>query len=191
MIDEGAAALVSGIGLLERAINYMLGSLHLVTPALLSRPTPCRDWDLRELLAHLDDSLLALHEAADLGQVTLDAAEFARADPVAAVKNRAGHLLAAWSAASVPGTVAVSGSPLTAGILTSAGAVEVAVHGWDVAQACGHHRPLPEALAEELLDLAPFFIADHDRPGRFEPPLLVSPLASANDRLLAFTGRNA
>ncbi|WP_236789127.1 TIGR03086 family metal-binding protein [Amycolatopsis sp. GM8] len=189
MIDEGAAALVGGIGLLERAVNYTLGSLHLVTPALLPRPTPCRDWNLRELLAHMDDSLLALHEAADLGHVTLDVPEAGSGDPVTVLKDRACRLLAAWSAADAPGSVSVGGSPLTTGILTSAGAVEVAVHGWDVARACGHERPLPAALAEELLDLAPFFITGDDRSGRFGPPLLVSPLAGASDRLLAFTGR--
>jgi uncharacterized protein (TIGR03086 family) len=189
MIDEGAAALIGGIGLLERAVSYTLGSLHLVTSALLPRPTPCRDWTLRELLAHMDDSLLALHEAADLGHVALDVSKAGPGDPVSVLKNRACHLLAAWTAADAPGTVVVGGNPLTTGILTSAGAVEVAVHGWDVAQACGSGRPLPEPLAEELLELVPFFIADEDRPARFGPRVAVSPLAGASDRLLAFTGR--
>lgn len=189
MIDEGAAALIGGIGLLERAVNYTLGSLHLVTTALLPRPTPCSAWTLRELLAHMDDSLLTLHEAANLGHVTLDVTEAGPGDPVSVLKNRACHLLAAWTAAEVPGTVSVGGNPLTTGILTSAGAVEVAVHGWDVAQACGHQRPLPEPLAEELLELAPFFVSDEDRPARFGLLVPVSPVASASDRLLAFTGR--
>jgi uncharacterized protein (TIGR03086 family) len=139
----------------------------------------------------MDDSLLALHEAADLGHVALDVSKAGPGDPVSVLKNRACHLLAAWTAADAPGTVVVGGNPLTTGILTSAGAVEVAVHGWDVAQACGSQRPLPEPLAEELLELAPFFIADEDRPARFGPRVAVSPLAGASDRLLAFTGRQA
>lgn len=191
MIDEGAAALIGGIGLLERAVNYTLGSLHLVTAAHLSRPTPCRGWTVRDLLVHMDDSLLALHEAADLGHVALDLPEVRPGDPVSALKDRACHLLAAWTAVETPGSVAIGGTPLSAGILTGAGAVEVAVHGWDVARACGSSRSLPAPLAEELLDLVPFFVTDDDRPGRFDPPLLVSPLAGAGERLLAFTGRRS
>jgi uncharacterized protein (TIGR03086 family) len=189
MIDEGAAALIGGIGLLERAVNYTLGSLHLVTSAHLARPTPCRDWTLRELLAHLDDSLLALHEAADLGHVPLDVPEAGPGDPVMVLKDRACHLLGAWTAVETPGSVSVGGNPLTTSIVTSAGAVEIAVHGWDIARACGAERPLPEPLAEELLELAPFFVTDDDRPARFGSPLAVSPVAGASDRLLAFTGR--
>src|SRR5215207_8110277 len=49
--------LVEGVGLLERAIGYLLGSLRLVTPAVVSNATPCRDWDVRALLCHVNDSL--------------------------------------------------------------------------------------------------------------------------------------
>src|SRR5256885_382564 len=65
----GGDAAVAGITLLERAINYLLGSLLLVTPETLARPTPCAGWDLRALLAHLDDSLGALTEAVEAGAV--------------------------------------------------------------------------------------------------------------------------
>src|SRR5690349_23901912 len=55
----------SADGLLERAIGYTLGSLLLVTPAAMTRPTPCADWDLGALLRHMDDSLAALHERSE------------------------------------------------------------------------------------------------------------------------------
>ncbi len=87
MADRSAtAALLGGVALLERAINYTLGSLLLVTPQLMSRPTPCQDWDLRTLLIHMNDSFDALCEAVDDGQVSLTPSEFDRdADPVAAL----------------------------------------------------------------------------------------------------------
>ncbi|HZD37555.1 MAG TPA: maleylpyruvate isomerase N-terminal domain-containing protein, partial [Actinomycetes bacterium] len=63
MSRSGAAARqLGGVELLERAIGYALGAVQGVTPALLAAPTPCRDWDLRGLLHHADDSLAALLE---------------------------------------------------------------------------------------------------------------------------------
>lgn len=57
-------ALAAGVALLERAIDYALGSLRVVTPATLCRPTPCADWNLQHLLDHLADSLQTLNDAA-------------------------------------------------------------------------------------------------------------------------------
>jgi mycothiol maleylpyruvate isomerase-like protein len=94
------AALVGGVALLERALGYTLGSLVLVTPAALASPTPCRGWDLRALLAHMNDSLLALHEAMAAGFVGLEPEEDfgdPSADPVATLRNRACHMMGAWA----------------------------------------------------------------------------------------------
>jgi uncharacterized protein (TIGR03086 family) len=191
MTDErAAAALAGGLGLLERAINYTLGSLMLVTPEAIGRPTPCRDWDLRALLAHMNDSLLALYQAADIGLVDLAAVDDpGTADPVALLRNRACQLLGAWTNAGDRSVVSVAGFPLTPGIVSGTGAIEVAVHGWDVARACGRNHPVPPALADELLDLSPLFVSAADRPGRFASPVDVPPLAPPGDRLVAFLGR--
>jgi uncharacterized protein (TIGR03086 family) len=187
-----ADALTGGVALLERALGYTLGSLLLVTPSRLGRETPCRGWDLRALLAHMNDSLLALHEAMAAGFVRLEpGADFGdpEADPVAALRNRACHLMGAWAGARDPDRVAIGNRGLTAAVVAAVGALEVAVHGWDVAEACCAPRPLPDGLASELIDLCPLFVAPGDRPGRFAPPLDVSPTASPGDRLLAFLGR--
>jgi uncharacterized protein (TIGR03086 family) len=190
--SRAAATLFGGIALLERAIGYTLGNLHNVTSAALSHPTPCRDWDLTALLAHMNDSLLALHDAIDLGRVDLspvaDHADPA-ADPVAALRDRAGRLLGAC-AGTDDDLVSVGGCPVSASIVTSAGAVEIATHGWDVAQACGRPRPIPPELAGELLQLSPLLVTGSDRPAQFAAPVDVSPHASASDRLVAFLGRD-
>lgn len=136
-----------------------------MSPGALGHATPCRGWDLRTLLVHLDDSLAALHEAADLGHVKLD---------------RPGEA----------GAVSVAGSPLGSGIVAAAGALEVAVHGWDVARTCGGTRPLPPLLAQELLALAPLLVTDTDRATRFGQPVDIPAGASSSDRLLAHLGRS-
>jgi uncharacterized protein (TIGR03086 family) len=208
VIGNHPAPLLGGLGLLERALGYTLGSLRLVTPAALGRPTPCAGWDLATLLAHLDDSLAALHEAAEPGAVRPRPAarsEFASpadpatpappgtaADPARRLRDRACRLLGAWTAAAAAGggpEVSVDGLPLTAGLLTGVGAMEVAVHGWDVARGCGADRPIPPSLADELLDLATVIVDDADRPTRFGPAVAVHLAAGPADRLVAFLGR--
>jgi uncharacterized protein (TIGR03086 family) len=187
--DHGLAPLLGGVGLLERAINYTLGALHPVTGADLAAPTPCRSWDLRTLLAHLDESLLALHEAAALGRVALTCAEEpGLGDPVATVRARASALLGAWTSTR-RADVEVGDAALTTGIVATAGALEVAVHGWDVARAAGRGRPLPPALAEEMLALSPLLVTEADRPARFAAPVPIPARAGAGERLLAFLGR--
>jgi uncharacterized protein (TIGR03086 family) len=181
------SALVGGVAVLERAIAYALGSLVVVTPDALDRPTPCRAWDLHDLLAHLHDSMAALQEAAG-GHVS-----GTRAAPSGAVipqvRDQAVRLLGSW-ASTDGGPVVIRTESVTAPLVAGAGAIEVTVHGWDVAWACGMSRPIPDELADELLDLSALFVTGRDRPFRFGLPLAVAPDAPPGERLLAFLGRS-
>jgi len=194
-ITETPAAQAGGIRLLERALAYTSESLSLVTAASLDRRTPCVEWDVGQLLTHMNDSLLALHEAIAIGQVNLapvpEVALGARLDAaglVTALRDRGCRMMGAWAVGGADGPVAVGDAPLSSGIVTAAGALEVAIHGWDVAAAHGRPRPIPTPLADELLDLAPLLVADADRPGRFGAPLPVVG-AGPGAWLLAFLGR--
>ncbi|MBA9007559.1 TIGR03086 family metal-binding protein [Thermomonospora cellulosilytica] len=179
----------AGLALLERAVGYTLGSLLAVTPAVMSRPTPCRDWDLRALLDHMNDSLQALCEAADLGHMALDPSPGPADDPVTALRERACRLLGTWTAAPARGDIAIADLPLATHVVTTAGAVEITVHGWDVARACDLDHPIPTALAADLLPLTSFLVTEADRPARFAPPLSPPLDATPADRLLAHLGR--
>lgn len=189
-----SAETVGRVDLLERAISYTLGALHAVSPADLEAPTPCQQWDLRALLEHLADSLAALHEAVDLGDVALEPDTFdgdPPADPVTLVRVRAGQLLGGWAKASSRAEVlTVGGCPLTARVVTAVGAVELVAHGWDVYRAVGLRQQIPVPLANQLLRLAPSLTSELDRPRRFAPEVPVGPAASAPDRLVAFLGRH-
>jgi uncharacterized protein (TIGR03086 family) len=183
-------ALAAGVAVLERSVSYALGSLALVTPPLLIRPTPCVRWDLRDLLHHLNDSMAALQEAASCGEVALTPPPDADA-VIEETRDRAVQLLGAWTNGPCAPTVRVADAPLTAPLIAGAGAIEMTVHGWDVAQACGSPRPIPDDLADELLDLAVLLIRPSDRPGRFGRPWPVREDAAPATRLLAFLGRPA
>jgi uncharacterized protein (TIGR03086 family) len=195
--ERASAALVGGIAVLERAIAYLLGNLATVTPEALTRPTPCDHWDLYDLLDHLDDSLSALYEAVDTGRVAGDppAADLAatrrRAGEsiIRVVRDRATRLLGGWAGTGGAPAVRIEDETMTAALVAGAGAIEVTVHGWDVAQACGQPRPIPPDLADELLDLSVLLVRAQDRSGRFGRPVTVAPSAPPGDRLVAFLGR--
>jgi uncharacterized protein (TIGR03086 family) len=184
---------LAGAALLERAVAYTRASLQLVPGTSPQARTPCDRWDLRALLHHMDDSLAAFTDAADIGYV--DLVPVRGDDDVAglvnALKSRACALLAAW--AHHPGSrdVCVDDRELRSDLLAAAGSLEIAVHGWDVAQACGVDRPLPAALAIELIDVVPLFVSDDDRPGRFAEAVDVPVHSRPSTRLLAALGRSA
>ncbi len=182
-----------GARLLEPSISYALGAVLAVTPELLSRPTPCRGWDLRMLLRHASESLAAIGEGIEAGRVGLDpAAEDGdlAADPARAFRDRAGRLLDAWTS---PGhqrqVVEIAGCPLGASVMAAAAALEVAVHGWDISRTCGRHQPIPRALATSLLVIAPALVPRTGRHPLFAAPVTVPATADPSDRLAAFLGR--
>jgi uncharacterized protein (TIGR03086 family) len=186
-----AMPVVEALGLLERSVNYTRSSLHLVSGETLGRPTPCHGWDLGALLRHMDDSLAAFTDAAEIGYVDLGSLKYddPAAELVGRLKARACAVVGAWTNNARTGPLFVGDRPLTPGMTACAGALEIAVHGWDVAQACGIDSPLPSALARELLVVASWLVSDEDRPRRFAEPVDVPVSAPVGDHLLAYLGR--
>jgi uncharacterized protein (TIGR03086 family) len=189
-----AAWPAEGARLLEPSISYALGAALAVTPELLSRPTPCREWDLRMLLRHACESLAAFGEGIEAGRVGLyPAAEdgVLAADPARAFRDRAGQLLDAWTG---PGhqrqVVEIAGCPLAVTVMAAAAALEVAVHGWDISRACGQRQPIPHALAIDLLAIAPVLVPRTGPHPLFAAPVAVAATAGPSDRLAAFLGRS-
>src|SRR6266571_542465 len=133
-------------GLLVGAISYALGACAPIGPGELGLPTPCADWDLAALLGHLGDSM------ADL-------------ETVEALRDRAAQLVCASYGYTGPERfVTVGGLPMPAGLVACTGAVEIAVHGWDVSAARARagrdsaspdrgtsQIPIPAALATRML----------------------------------------
>ncbi len=179
--------------LLGRAVDYTRSSLALVDDDALAAPTPCAAWDLRTLLVHMDDALQAFGDAAGVGYVGLaprppDVPGEARW-LVETLRARACSLLTTWSTTR-RAEVLVGDAWLGMPMVAAAGALEIAVHGWDVARACGQDRRLPPRLAVELYDVALDLVADADRPGRFAGPLVPASLTDPGVVLLAHLGRS-
>lgn len=176
------------VELLDRALSYTRVTLNDVTDADLSRRTPCERWDLGQLLAHMEDALDAFSEGAH-GSVDLHARVPATVR-VANLQRKACALLAAWSG-DAPDHVAIGEHSLETPVVVLAATLEITVHGWDVAQALGTHRPVPDDLAQRLLPVAEALVADADRGDLFGTPRPVPSDAVDETRLLGFLGRDA
>ncbi|HEY0718754.1 MAG TPA: TIGR03086 family metal-binding protein [Streptosporangiaceae bacterium] len=189
--------------LLERAVRYALSGAGHATTDLLGRPTPCPGWDLRTLLLHLGGSFDTVAGGLRTRVVGPDGRSSGTEGPagapsvpeqdgelVAGLAGRAARLL--WACAGTRGgedVVNVGDRRLTASVVAITGAIEVAVHGWDIFISCGDDQPVPSRLATELLPYAALLVPRHTRPGLFADPVLVPRRTSAGDRLVAFLGR--
>jgi uncharacterized protein (TIGR03086 family) len=201
--QAGARCAPSGaVTLLASAISYALGACVRVAPREMTLPTPCTDWDLEALLAHLAASMADLESALRTGHLDPEPDDPATPDPddpaipaldgddpVELLRDRAANLLFACYAHHGPDRFVLVGDlPLPAEIVTCTGAVEIAVHGWDVRAARGRGVPIPPALAIRMLRLSPFLVTG--REGLFGTPVQVPAQASPGDQLVAYLGRH-
>ncbi len=186
------------LDLLERALAWTGGVLRAVPDDPEDIPTPCRGWDLERLLGHLEDALDAFTEAAT-GRVRVGAPGAGDAAPgrAARLERKACGLVAAWRRGG-PVDVRLGEEALAAEVLVPAAALEVAVHGWDVAWAVAGSAggdasrcPAPRLDARLARDLAPaaglLVPRGAARAGWFDPP--PDDLPGPEDDLLAWLGR--
>jgi uncharacterized protein (TIGR03086 family) len=186
---------------LAQAIRYADGVLDAVTPRLLSEPTPCHAWNLRMLLEHTGESLVALHEGVTAGLVAASAAQTgapadgasSAAAAVSVFREHATALLHASAQADGEVPVTIGGHPIPLDIpldcLRTAGALEIAVHAWDISEACGQHLSIPDELATDLMAHALLLVPRLGRHPLFAAPAPVPPRSASCVRLIAYLGR--
>lgn len=181
----------ASVAVLDSAITWTHSCLQLARTSDLGLPTPCAAWDLGALLAHMEDSLVALGEAAELGRVRIaDLGE--GPDPgrtIDRIVQRACSTRAAWLSRVTSAPIGVGDLALGRDTLALVGALEIAVHGWDVVQAVGSGLQMPTDLATRLYDVAMLVVTPDERGTRFAEPVPVPPDAPISTRLLAHLGR--
>jgi uncharacterized protein (TIGR03086 family) len=179
-------------GLLERSIAYTIGNLAMIRPSMLSRATPCTGWELSALLWHLAGSLETVAEllSALRHEATQDrVGNDLDACPIAAARGAAQLVLAGLSAPTRR-TVAVGARAIPVELVMLTGALEVALHGWDIGHAADSSGRLPPGLADELLAIAALLVTDQDRGSLFARRIGVPGCATSADRLVAYMGRD-
>jgi uncharacterized protein (TIGR03086 family) len=192
---------------LTEALGYADVVLGAVSGRLLSSQTPCREWDLRVLLEHAEDSLAVLLEGLTAQRITGPPAPVppdtvpsdtvppgaarSAADLVGDFRRHAAELLDASARADSGGQVSVDGHPLPVDCLRTVGVLEIAVHAWDISQACGQRLPVPEALAAGLLTQVGLLVPRLGREPLFAAPVQPPARPTCGERLVAYLGRTA
>lgn len=170
--------------------------LGRVREADLSRPTPCRGWDLRALIEHMIGQNEGFTRAIAAGDADLEAYSPRRTEDAAGLvrawEESAGRLRAAEDGADPAGTVRlVEVAPdrtFALDAVIGMQLLDTVVHTWDVAAALGeHHRPEQPLL--DLVVASALLVPDGDsrtRPGAAFAPAVE---ASASDPWIATLAR--
>ena len=95
-------------------------------------------------------------------------------------RAQAGQLLATSAAAGADRPVVIADRWLAGPTMAAAGALEIAVHGWDIAEACHRRRPIPPGLATSILAVVPLVVSQVTRGVQFSDP--VAPELSGHPR---------
>jgi uncharacterized protein (TIGR03086 family) len=182
-----------------RAVRATIDVVEGVKPTDLSRPTPCSEWTLGDLLAHMTVqhkgfAAAAAGRGADLQVWKVSAPG---PDPVADYAIASELVIAAFAE---PGVLErglalpeiMPGVEFPAPQAISFHFIDYVVHGWDVARALGQPFELDDDLVQAAVPVADA-VPEGDRrlrPGAaFRPGVPTPDGASPLDRILAMLGR--
>jgi uncharacterized protein (TIGR03086 family) len=158
-------------------------------------PTPCDEWDVRDLVNHLVyEQLWAPHLLA--GETLEEVGDRYEGDqlgddPVGVWERTSAVAREAFlRPGATEGTVHTSMGELPAAAYTQQMTVDLAIHGWDLARGAGLDEQLDERLVEELLAVWEPQQELLAASGVFAPPVDVGAEADLQTRLLAVLGRD-
>lgn len=159
--------------------------LRNLTPADQPKPTPCSEFTCHDVAVHLMGSIVQLGGMAGVEVTGPDEGSLENKVSVMATQAIEG-----WRAVDITGTVpGPGGSELPASFGASILPVELALHGWDLAQGSGQTLHISDELVAYLYDLAGALVPGGRPNGTFGPEVTPAPDASPMDRLAAFAGR--
>ena len=176
---------------LARAYGAVGDLIAEIRPEQWKAPTPCTEWNVRDVVEHLVGMDLVFVALIEGGPMPERGADRLGDDPVGAWRASSASLQAAFSR---PGVLERSyAGPM--GSATGAERLQIRLydllaHGWDLAQATGVPVRVPEDLAERSLAFVRVQLSPQPRTGRFAEPQTIEESAPAIDRLAAFLGRS-
>ena len=163
---------------LTPACRELVGLLSAVTDDQLDLPTPCSEYAVRELIAHVD--------VAAQGFTALASGRPGPGDAPSHVLE----LARTWSSpAAWEGETAAGGVLLRNEVWGGIALTEVVVHGWDLAQATGARLHLGDDTLRACWAHVRVFVPSAPLPELWGRPVDVADDAPLLDRIVAMTGR--
>ena len=150
----------------------------------LDAQTLCDQWDVRTLMNHMLQTQRYFVGAArgdDVSPPSPTPPELISDDPIADFNKARSETLRTFEA---PGVIERTGPAL--GIAFS----DQLLHGWDLAASTGQTTTMPQNLPEAAYALIHGRFTDEERKGVFKPEIPIAPDSSAQEKLLAYTGRD-
>ncbi len=178
-----------------QGLDFFGGAVRQLSPADWDRPSPCSGWRALDVLGHVG-------QATRFGTALLQGTrpDWSPVEPPGAVVE--GGPEAWWTGLAGHAADAVSGVDLTREVDSPAGrrsigaglsfpALDLYIHGWDIARACGAELVIPAAaieFAHAVIDPVP---EDRVRNGRVFAAAKPAPAgATQSQAFLAWTGRD-
>lgn len=168
------------IDVLTRALDQTADVLSAVPADMLSAPTPCSDWDVGKLIAHVVATPRNFVTMSTGGQPDWSAEPPLPDDWTTEFRSGADELTRIWREADD------SVGPQAVDWQTA----EFAVHCWDLARATGQSTDLDPEVAQRGLDFMSGALTPDKRGGVFAAEVTVPEDAPVYDRLAAFAGRD-
>jgi uncharacterized protein (TIGR03086 family) len=172
------------LDLYTRASAWTLTKVRGAT-SRLDAPTTCEPWTVRTLLNHmlLVQNAFVAHARGEQFSLSLeeDPPDVLTGDPYADFERARAEALRVFGA---PGVIEKTGTNL--GNIFG----DQLLHGWDLAVSTGQDPTMPDGLPEAAYTLVHGAFTEEGRRGVFKPEVSVGADASAQDRLLAYSGRD-
>lgn len=179
----------------SEAAQLFASYVRQITPEQWTAPTPNAEWNVRDLVNHVVAEnlwippLLAGQTVADVGS-KFDG-DVLGEDPISTADTAVADALAAVDVDGMDQKIVnLSRGATPAPLYLEEMFVDQFIHAWDLAAAIGADRELPQKL---VLGASSYFSShaeDWRTGGVFGPQTNVDAEASAQDKLLAITGRD-
>lgn len=168
---------------LYRQASTWTGTKVQAASTKLDAPTNCDAWNVRTLLNHMLDTqqFFVASARGDRATLSQDPPDVLSADPCSDFDRARAETLRTFGA---PGVIENTGPSL--GIAFS----DQLLHGWDLAVSTGQDPTMPKGLPEAAYAMIHGRFTEEQRTGVFKPEVSIAAESSAQEKLLAYTGRD-
>lgn len=178
---------------LKPACHELVGVLTRVTDRQLTQRTPCAEYNVADLVTHINEVAQGFAAVAGDGPGEEPTRVGPRDDPRwrDRVPAHVRQLGTAWDDEGAwQGSADASGALVLSNELWGRIALtEAVVHCWDLATATGQRLALPDDTLQACLDHVTEFVPNAPLPELWGPPVQVPADAPLLDRVVAVTGR--